>query len=226
MADSMGAPAPGQLVTVRNRQWIVSDMAAGTVASSDPTGSFTTPPRHVVSLVSIEDDARDEELRVVWELEYGAVAHDQHTQPTPERGCDETQRLDAFLDAVRWGAVALADRTALQAPFRSDVPIVELCHIHEKIDKATIEACGWHNLLDETGATEPADPTHERAPLDHGFHQTDQGPRYTIGLLARTESIDRLRQLNHQAHADEVFRGLQEAYEALGHAPTLSGGPP
>jgi hypothetical protein len=60
--DSAGAPAPGQLVTVRNRQWIASDVMAGTVASSDPTASFTTPPQHMVTLVSIEDDARDEEL--------------------------------------------------------------------------------------------------------------------------------------------------------------------
>ncbi|MFE7231597.1 hypothetical protein ACFY3J_04875 [Streptomyces sp. NPDC001231] len=47
----------------------------------------------------------------------------------------------------------------------------------------------------------------ETFPLDHGFHETDQGTRYTIGLLARTEIIDRLRQLNHQAYADEVHLG-------------------
>ncbi|GGT23552.1 hypothetical protein GCM10010207_23650 [Streptomyces atratus] len=46
--------------------------------------------------------------------------------------------------------------------------------------------------------------------LDHGFHETDQGTRYTIGLLARTEITDRLRQLNRQAYADEVHLGLHE----------------
>ncbi|MGW3314386.1 Eco57I restriction-modification methylase domain-containing protein [Streptomyces fungicidicus] len=91
-----------------------------------------------------------------------------------------------------------------------DDDIIELRRIHKEVDKATIEAYGWHDLLDETGATEPADPTHERVPLDHGIHDTDQGPRYTIGLLARTEIIDRLRQLNHQAYADEVFLGLHK----------------
>jgi len=40
--------------------------------------------------------------------------------------------------------------------------------------------------------------------------ETDQGTRYTIGLLARTEIIDRLRQLNHQAYADEVHLGLHK----------------
>lgn len=34
--------------------------------------------------------------------------------------------------------------------------------------------------------------------------------RYTIGLLARTESIDRLRQLNHQTDADDVHLGLHK----------------
>ncbi|MFE5171181.1 Eco57I restriction-modification methylase domain-containing protein [Streptomyces sp. NPDC056634] len=91
-----------------------------------------------------------------------------------------------------------------------DPDIVELRQIHTEIDRATIEAYGWHDLLDDTGATPPADPTHQTVPLDHGFHDTDQGPRYTIGLLARTEIIDRLRQLNHQAYADEVFLGLHK----------------
>ncbi|WP_414506546.1 Eco57I restriction-modification methylase domain-containing protein [Streptomyces sp. NEAU-L66] len=91
-----------------------------------------------------------------------------------------------------------------------DDDIIELRHIHEEIDKSTIEAYGWHDLLDTTGGTPPADPTHQTVPLNHGFHETDQGTRYTIGSLARTEIIDRLRQLNHQAYADEVFLGLHK----------------
>ncbi|MGW4051430.1 Eco57I restriction-modification methylase domain-containing protein [Streptomyces sp. NPDC004779] len=91
-----------------------------------------------------------------------------------------------------------------------DADVVELRRIHVEIDQATVEAYGWLDLLDESGATEPADPSHVRVPLDHGFHDTDQGPRYTIGLLARTEIIDRLRQLNHQAYADEVYLGLHK----------------
>ncbi|MEU7380216.1 DNA methyltransferase [Streptomyces sp. NPDC042207] len=88
-----------------------------------------------------------------------------------------------------------------------DTDIVELRRIHEEIDKATIEAYGWHDFLDHSAQTPPADLTHETFSLNHGFHETDQGTRYTIGLLARTEIIDRLRQLNHQAYADEVHLG-------------------
>ncbi|MFE7981908.1 Eco57I restriction-modification methylase domain-containing protein [Streptomyces cellulosae] len=95
-------------------------------------------------------------------------------------------------------------------PRCEDKEIVELRSIHEEIDKAIVEAYGWHDLLDDSAQTLPADPTYETFPLDHGFHETDQGIRYTIGLLARTEIIDRLRQLNHQAYADEVHLGLHK----------------
>ncbi|MFJ8129781.1 Eco57I restriction-modification methylase domain-containing protein [Streptomyces hydrogenans] len=95
-------------------------------------------------------------------------------------------------------------------PTCKDPEVIELRSIHEEIDRATVEAYGWHDLLDESRQTPPADPTHETFPLDHGFHETDQGTRYTIGLLARTEIIDRLRQLNHQAYADEVHLGLHK----------------
>ncbi|MFC4854616.1 DISARM system SNF2-like helicase DrmD [Actinophytocola glycyrrhizae] len=115
-------PAPGQLVTVRNRPWIATDVVRSEVASSD-TSTLTARPTHLVRLVSVEDDARDEELRVVWELEIGAVVHESTTLPGPEHGLDDPAELDAFLDAVRWGAIASADTTALQAPFRSGVQI-------------------------------------------------------------------------------------------------------
>lgn len=95
-------------------------------------------------------------------------------------------------------------------PECQDEDIVDLRRIHDEIDRATIEAYGWLDLLDDSGETRTADPTHETSPLDHGFHETDQGTRYTIGLLARTEIIDRLRQLNHQAYADEIHLGIHK----------------
>jgi superfamily II DNA or RNA helicase len=117
-----GAPAQGQLVTVRNRQWVATEVVRGSIASSDPY-ALTSAPQHLVTLVSIDEDAHDEELRVVWELEYGAVVHDQNVLPDPADGFDDPAELDAFLDAVRWGAIASADKTALQAPFRSGIQI-------------------------------------------------------------------------------------------------------
>src|ERR1039458_5820185 len=77
---------------------------------------------HLVSLSSVEDDSLGEELEVIWDLEPGAVAHERSTLPEPA-GFDPPQVLDAFLDAVRWGAVSQADDKALQSPFRSGIEI-------------------------------------------------------------------------------------------------------
>ncbi|MFC9627863.1 Eco57I restriction-modification methylase domain-containing protein [Streptomyces mirabilis] len=98
-------------------------------------------------------------------------------------------------------------------PDCQDEDIVELRRLHEELDKATVEAYGWYDLLDGLEQTPPADPTHQTFPLHHDFHETDQGTRYTIGLLARTEIIDRLRQLNHKVYADEVHLGLHKESE-------------
>ena len=116
-----GVPAEGQLVTVRNRHWVATAVERSTVAAEQAGSPLLAEAQHLVSLVSVDSDTGDEELRVVWELEPGAVAREQHELPSPARGFDEPARLDAFLDAVRWGAVATADKTLLQAPFRSGV---------------------------------------------------------------------------------------------------------
>ncbi|WP_239149324.1 BREX-1 system adenine-specific DNA-methyltransferase PglX [Streptomyces sp. SID12501] len=88
--------------------------------------------------------------------------------------------------------------------------IISLRHLQEGIDRSFIEMYGWRDLLGEGAHIESSDLDHEAFRLDYGFHETDLGTRYTIGLLARTEIIDRLRQLNHQAYADEVHLGLHK----------------
>ncbi|MFD0772461.1 DISARM system SNF2-like helicase DrmD [Streptomonospora algeriensis] len=123
-AETPSAPEEGQLVTVRNRTWVVSGVRGGSIASSDPYAA-TARPQHVVSLVSIEDDAAEDRIDVLWELEPGTEVHEGNALPDPARGFDEPAELDAFLHAVRWGAIASADTTALQAPFRSGIEIEE-----------------------------------------------------------------------------------------------------
>jgi hypothetical protein len=55
------------------------------------------------------------------------------------------------------------------------------------LDLAVSGAYGWGDLQ-----------------LDHGFHDTPQGTRYTIGPAARTEVLDRLLELNHERHVAEL----------------------
>jgi ERCC4-related helicase len=113
-------PEQGQVVTVRQRRYVVNDV----LPSSLPLSPFnpSQEPQHLISLTSIEDDALGENLQVVWEVEPGAKVSEKVALPEP-RGFDPPERLDAFLNAVRWGAIASADARALQAPFRSGIEI-------------------------------------------------------------------------------------------------------
>lgn len=109
-------PELGQLVEVRNRQWIVADVNA-----SQLPNSFHAKQNYI-NLSSIDEDGLGEELEVIWEIEPGA--HIIEKSGLPEiTGFDDAHKLDAFLDAVRWGAATNADRGFLQAPFRSGVSI-------------------------------------------------------------------------------------------------------
>lgn len=114
---NIAAPELGQLVEVRRRQWIVTDVQASTFV-----GSEDIAPQCLVSLTSIDEDSLNESLSVVWELEPGARILETAGLPSID-GWDSCDRIEAFLDAVRWGAATDADRSLLQSPFRSGVEI-------------------------------------------------------------------------------------------------------
>jgi ERCC4-related helicase len=111
-------------VDVRCRRYVVLDV----VQSSLPTDLLTSPAlssrrtQHLITLTSVEDDALGEELQVIWEIEPGATTIEKTPLPTPV-GFDTPQRLDTFLNAVRWGAASSADIGAIQAPFRSGIDL-------------------------------------------------------------------------------------------------------
>lgn len=121
-ASTITVPEQGQLVEVRQRRYVVSEVSKSTLPRATLPGGIERL-QHLISLTSVEDDALGEELQVIWELEPGAHAYDQVVLPEPNTGFDSPQRLDAFLDAVRWGAVSSADVRSLQAPFRSGIDI-------------------------------------------------------------------------------------------------------
>ncbi len=120
MQAAMTVPEQGQLVDVRQRRYVVNEVTQ----TSLPTQVLRSEDghQHLVSLSSVEDDALGEELQVVWEIEPSAFVHEKMALPEPT-GFDDPRRLDAFLDAVRWGAASTADVRALQSPFRSGIEI-------------------------------------------------------------------------------------------------------
>ncbi|MFJ5305203.1 type IIL restriction-modification enzyme MmeI [Streptomyces sp. NPDC088350] len=68
----------------------------------------------------------------------------------------------------------------------ADADVQSLRSLHENVDQAVMSAYGWQDL-----------------DIDHGFHQTRQGIRYTISPMARVEVLDRLLEINHDRHVSE-----------------------
>ena len=76
-------------------------------------------------------------------------------------------------------------------PDESAADIQSLRDSHVELERAVAAAYGWSDLY-----------------LNHGFHETKQGLRFTIDEPARREVLARLLKLNHERHAEEVAQGL------------------
>src|SRR5207302_4901753 len=108
-------PELGQLAEVRGRRVVAADVRRSQVANGGRA-------QHLVTLSSVEDGSLGEEVQVIWEAEIGARCFEREQLPQPT-SLDDPARLDAFLDAVRWGVVSGADRRTFHAPFRSGIEI-------------------------------------------------------------------------------------------------------
>jgi hypothetical protein len=71
-------------------------------------------------------------------------------------------------------------------PHEDNKDIITLRELHREMDESVAKAYGWDDLK-----------------LEHGFHETKQGMRYTISEEARREVLDRLLLLNHQRREEE-----------------------
>ena len=81
----------------------------------------------------------------------------------------------------------------LHDPTISANQIRDIRTLKSECNIATVSAYGWDDF-----------------DLEHGFHETKQGVRFTISEAARREVLDRLLELNHQRYAEEVGQGLHE----------------
>ncbi|MEZ6049940.1 MAG: hypothetical protein R3C02_00900 [Planctomycetaceae bacterium] len=111
---TLSVPEQGQLVQVRSRQWVVNNVKPSSLPS-DPLKPEIAGPQNLLTLSSVEDDGLGEELQVVWEIEPGARVIEKVALPEPT-SFDDPDKLDAFLDAVRWGAASTADLKNIQSP--------------------------------------------------------------------------------------------------------------
>jgi superfamily II DNA or RNA helicase len=124
IAPPVVVPEVGQVVTVRGSNWAVVDVQQQGLGRSSADDS-TAQLQHAVTLQSVQEDRLGHELRVVWELEPGrsALAHRGLPVEIDSTRFDDPNRLAAFVDALRWGAITSADDGTIQAPFRSGANI-------------------------------------------------------------------------------------------------------
>lgn len=120
-ADSTAVvPEVGQIVTVRGANWVVTEVVQQGLMRSSADDALQQL-QHAVTLQSVEDDRLGHELRVVWELEPGRSTSAHRGLPTQidAKRFDDPNKLAAFVDALRWGAITSADDQTVQAPFHS-----------------------------------------------------------------------------------------------------------
>jgi len=100
-AITISPPEQGQLVDVRHRRYVVADV----VRSALPASSLdvAAKPQHLVTLVSVEDDALGEELQVVWELEPGARVHEKIAFVPSNRPSGAASRSYGTIKAISFG---------------------------------------------------------------------------------------------------------------------------
>lgn len=121
-AVAVAVPEQGNLVRVRDRFWVVESVKRSSLPP-DALSSAGSIQHHRVKLVPIDDKGSAEPLTVFWETEPGTEVRPQAELPDPSSGLDEAETFGAFLDAARWGAIASADPSAFQSPFRSGIDI-------------------------------------------------------------------------------------------------------
>lgn len=88
------APKAGQIVRVRQRQYLV-EQVTGPPASGDST---------LVRLSCVDDDAQGQELEVLWEMEVDPEVLDEEAWgDLSARGFDPPHLFSSYLHALRWG---------------------------------------------------------------------------------------------------------------------------
>lgn len=108
-----------------------------------------------------------------------------------DSGCSYYEHRHSIMLARQEGMTKVYN--SFHDPDDASADIQKLRDLHVQMDQAVAAAYGWADLN-----------------LDHDFHETKQGLRFTISEPARREVLQRLLKLNHQRYAEEVKQGLHD----------------
>jgi superfamily II DNA or RNA helicase len=106
-------PAPGEIVRVRQRQYLVED-----VLPSAP-GEAT-----LVAMSCLDDDEQGEPLDVLWEHEIDAEVVAASWDKLGRRGFDASSRFAAYLHTLRWNCVTATNPRLFQSPWRAGIEVM------------------------------------------------------------------------------------------------------
>jgi hypothetical protein len=162
---------------------------------------------HSTIIFAVQDDGflalLESGLHFEWVRKYQSNLRDTSGNRYTPSDCFETfplpedrHKLDALGEAldearresctrIQIGLTALYNR--LHDPQCNDSDIVRLREIKAEIDRATLTAYGWSDLVPQ-----------------NGFHRLTEGVRWSMQDSLRAEILDRLLALNHARHAAEV----------------------
>jgi hypothetical protein len=147
-------------------------------------------------------------IHIEWVREYGSTlkgdaryAPERCFEPFPFPNLDEAElgpvgeNLNAFRSEVmrRRGEGLTKIYNRFHDIKEQSEEIAQLRMLQVEMDRAVAAAYGWLELE-----------------LDHGFHETKQGMRFTISDAARRTVLDSLLTLNQQRYDEEVRTGLRE----------------
>jgi superfamily II DNA or RNA helicase len=107
-------PAPGQLVQVRSRRWLVEEVV-------EPLARGQSS---LVRLACADDDNQGQSLDVFWDYELDRrILEEEGWSDLATRGFDSPQKFAAFLYTLRWNCVTATDPNLFQSPFRAGIKI-------------------------------------------------------------------------------------------------------
>ncbi|MBR7824679.1 hypothetical protein KDK95_00035 [Actinospica sp. MGRD01-02] len=189
-----------------------------------PTGTVFS---HALGVFASDDPAffalLSSAFHFAWWTEKGKSTMRNDLRYTPSDGfetfarpdlTDELRELGTRLHEVRSATMLRRDLgltklyNLFHDPSNDDPDIVELREIHKLIDEAVFRAyqqtpdCAEWTDLD----------------LNHGFHTTSHGLRYTIDPVVQVEILDRLLELNHLRYAEEERLGLHDKKKTVKRA--------
>lgn len=112
MSESLDALSPGQIVRIRERTYLIDEIAKSR-RSADNTR---------VRLSCVDDDNQGQPLEVLWEKELGPrVLTGEAWDDVASKGFDDSEVFAAYLNTLKWNCVTSTDPKLFQSPFRAGI---------------------------------------------------------------------------------------------------------